>query len=217
MRQPGHFFLPRGRAKVFFRPLWGTLAAVLLASTSLSPVLAQVTADGRTQTNVAGSGATTNVTTQTISQGHGVNSFSSFNVGAGQTVNMHVPQGAAGTVNIINGSQSQINGVVQSMQGGAVGGNLYMANPQGCVVGPQGVVRGGSVSMTTPSQGFVDGMFNSGGVSGSHVGRIIGGTAPLGPGNIEQAHSPDEFVEIEELRSAAAIFCRLVERYALNH
>ncbi|MGB2202594.1 MAG: leukotoxin LktA family filamentous adhesin, partial [Pseudooceanicola atlanticus] len=144
-----------------------------------------MTADGRTQTNVAGSGATTNVTTQTISQGHGVNSFSSFNVGAGQTVNMHVPQGAAGTVNIINGSQSQINGVVQSMQGGAVGGNLYMANPQGFVVGPQGVVRGGSVSMTTPSQGFVDGMFNSGGVSGSHVGRIIGGTAPLGPGNID--------------------------------
>ncbi|MEE9257783.1 MAG: M20 family metallopeptidase [bacterium] len=35
----------------------------------------------------------------------------------------------------------------------------------------------------------------------------------LGPGNIEQAHSPDEYVEVEELRRAAVVFGRLAERF----
>jgi succinyl-diaminopimelate desuccinylase len=38
----------------------------------------------------------------------------------------------------------------------------------------------------------------------------------LGPGNIEQAHSPDEYVEVEELRRAAAVFGRLAERFGLD-
>lgn len=38
----------------------------------------------------------------------------------------------------------------------------------------------------------------------------------LGPGNVEQAHGPDEFVDIEELRRAARVFGRLTERFALG-
>lgn len=38
----------------------------------------------------------------------------------------------------------------------------------------------------------------------------------LGPGNIEQAHSPEEYVEVEELRRAAAVFGRLAERFGLD-
>jgi len=38
----------------------------------------------------------------------------------------------------------------------------------------------------------------------------------LGPGNIEQAHGPDEFIEIEELRRAALLLGRLTERFALG-
>lgn len=39
----------------------------------------------------------------------------------------------------------------------------------------------------------------------------------LGPGNIAQAHGPDEFIEIDELKKAAFVFSRVVEKYALNN
>ena len=38
----------------------------------------------------------------------------------------------------------------------------------------------------------------------------------LGPGNIEQAHTPDEFIEVDSLKKAARIYGRLVEKFALG-
>ena len=38
----------------------------------------------------------------------------------------------------------------------------------------------------------------------------------LGPGNIEQAHTPDEFIEIDSLRKAARVYGRLLEKFALD-
>lgn len=38
----------------------------------------------------------------------------------------------------------------------------------------------------------------------------------LGPGNIEQAHAPDEFIEVAELRRATLVLGRLAERFALE-
>lgn len=38
----------------------------------------------------------------------------------------------------------------------------------------------------------------------------------LGPGSIEQAHAPDEFVEADSLKKAARVYCRLMEKFALG-
>ena len=38
----------------------------------------------------------------------------------------------------------------------------------------------------------------------------------LGPGNIEQAHTPDEFIDIDSLMKAARVYGRLLEKYALG-
>ncbi len=38
----------------------------------------------------------------------------------------------------------------------------------------------------------------------------------LGPGNIGQAHGPDEYVEVEELRMSAVILAGITEKYALT-
>lgn len=38
----------------------------------------------------------------------------------------------------------------------------------------------------------------------------------LGPGNIEQAHSPDEFIGVEELRRAAVVLAGITEKFALT-
>lgn len=38
----------------------------------------------------------------------------------------------------------------------------------------------------------------------------------LGPGNIEQAHTPDEFIEVDSLKKAARVYGRLLEKFALG-
>lgn len=38
----------------------------------------------------------------------------------------------------------------------------------------------------------------------------------LGPGSIEQAHAPDEFIEVDSLKKAARVYCGLMEKFALG-
>ena len=38
----------------------------------------------------------------------------------------------------------------------------------------------------------------------------------LGPGNIEQAHTPDEFIGVDSLKKAARVYGRLLEKFALD-
>ena len=38
----------------------------------------------------------------------------------------------------------------------------------------------------------------------------------LGPGNIEQAHTPDEFIEVDSLKNAARVYGRLLEKFVLD-
>ncbi|OAB55102.1 hypothetical protein AY599_24670 [Leptolyngbya valderiana BDU 20041] len=144
-----------------------------------------ITADGRTATSVTVSGSVTDIRTSTVTAGHGVNTFSNFSVGAGHTANLHVPSGAAGTVNIVDGPRSVLNGAVRSVQGGAVGGDLYFANSNGVVVGPNGSVQAGTVGLSTPSRDFVDTLFGPDGAPREgHVGALVDGTAPQGDADI---------------------------------
>lgn len=163
----------------------GMVIALSALGVSVPAALAQVTPDGRSATTVTTVGAVTDVQTSTVVSNHGVNTFSSFSTGVGSTTNLHVPSGARGTVNIVIGSRSQINGTVRSIRNGGVDGDLYFANPSGFVVGPSGAVQAGSVNVSTPSQEFVDEFVGTSGVSGSHVDRLIAGAAPLSDAGID--------------------------------
>jgi len=160
--------------------------AALCHAALATPVLAQsITADGRTATSVTVSGSVTDIRTSTVTGSHGVNTFSSFSVGTGGTANLHVPNGAVGTVNIVDGPRSVLNGAVRSMQNGAVGGDLYFANPNGVVVGPNGSVQAGTVGLSTPSRDFVETLFGPDGKPRrGHVDALVDGTAPQGDADI---------------------------------
>ena len=174
----------RGRS-----PFNSVATLALMVSGALLPAsqaAGQIVADGNTATTVTpGAGGVTNITTGTISGNHGVNTFSSFSTPTGSVTNIHVPNGATGTVNIVNGPRSVIDGAVNSVRNGSIGGDLHFANPAGIVVGPDGGFHGGSVSLSTPSQDFVRQMIQpGGGVSAGHVQQLVGGHAPLGQGDI---------------------------------
>ncbi|MGY4361296.1 filamentous hemagglutinin family protein [Bradyrhizobium sp. i1.7.7] len=96
-----------------------------------------ITPDGRTGTSLQTSGSVTNVTTSTISGNNAFNSFSQFSVGQGNTVNLQLPTGTQNLVNIVRDAPVYVNGTLNSYMNGAIGGNVYFADPKGFVVRPQ--------------------------------------------------------------------------------
>jgi filamentous hemagglutinin family protein len=125
-------------------------AAVCAALLSAGAAHAQqIVTDGRTATALAVQGNLTNVTTATLSGANAFNSFSRFGVDAGNVVNLHVPSAAANLINIVRDERTNIHGILNSIQDGRIGGNVWFANPHGFVVGPSGVVNVGSLTVTT--------------------------------------------------------------------
>lgn len=108
-------------------------------------------------------------TTTTNSKGDiGVNTFGAFNVSQGDTVNLNLINAQNKLVNLVfDSSASKINGIVNSYKNGEIGGNVLFANPNGFVVGKTGVFNVGSLTLITPTKGFMedllsDGLFKSG-------------------------------------------------------
>ncbi|MCY7309039.1 MAG: leukotoxin LktA family filamentous adhesin, partial [Rhodoferax sp.] len=159
-------------------PLIGFFAVQqLLLPTTLSAQA--IRTDGQTQTAVSTVGAVTNVSTTTVRNSNAFNSFQSFNVAPATTTNLHLPAGTTNLINIVRDERSSIEGMLNAVKDGRIGGNVWFANPHGMVVGPNGVVNVGSLSISTPTQGFVNNFFRSvGNPDDSAVSQLLGGTAP---------------------------------------
>jgi hypothetical protein len=142
--------------------------------------------DGRTGTNLQTSGGVTNVTTSTVSGNNAFNSFSQFSVGQGNTVNLQLPTGTQNLVNIVRDAPVYVNGTLNSYMNGAIGGNVYFADPKGFVVGRSGTVNVGSLNVSTPTREFTDSLIGPGGaINGTAVGNLMAGSFPVSPdGNV---------------------------------
>ncbi|MCA3120832.1 MAG: leukotoxin LktA family filamentous adhesin, partial [Rhodocyclaceae bacterium] len=117
--------------------------------------------------------------TATVTNGNAFNSFQSFSVPAATTANLHVPTGATNLINIVRDQRTSVDGILNAMKDGRIGGNVWFANPHGFVVGNGGVVNVGSLTLATPTQQFVDAFFSAPGTPDeSAVSRLLSGTAP---------------------------------------
>jgi len=144
------------------------------------PVANVIVPDGRTLTNLQVNGATTNVTTSTLRGANAFNSFTHFNVGQGNTVNLQVPGTAANLINIVRDSQTTVNGVLNGYKNGQIGGRVFFADPYGFVVGATGVVNVGSLSVLTPTRAFLDQLINPSGIIDMQAAQqLISGDVPL--------------------------------------
>ncbi|MET4255568.1 hypothetical protein ABIC09_000496 [Bradyrhizobium sp. S3.12.5] len=142
--------------------------------------------DGRTGTSLQTAGGVTNVTTSTVSGANAFNSFSQFSVGQGNTVNLQLPTGTQNLVNIVRDAPVYVNGTLNSYMNGAIGGNVYFADPKGFVVGRSGTVNVGSLNVSTPTREFTDSLIGPGGaINGTAVGNLMAGSFPVSPdGNV---------------------------------
>ncbi len=183
-----HITVGRRKHSLANRILSGVLA-ISTASLQVMPAYAAVLADGVTATTVSVAGGVTDVTTTTIVNNTGFNSFSEFNIGALETVNIFQPTGADALVNIIRSSSvSQIDGTLNTRLAsapGAIGGNVFFVNPDGFIISNSGVINAGQLTLSTSTGGDLAITEAMGTGTTFVAGAIMDGSLALGVGDIE--------------------------------
>jgi hypothetical protein len=139
-----------------------------------------IVADGRTRTQIEVNGAHTVITTKTVSNNTGFNSFSTFEQAAGTRVDLYVPDGAGNLLNIVRDGRVVINGVLNGYKDGEIGGNIYFSDSHGFVVGAEGVVNVGSLTVNTPTADFLEGVIAADGtINNLAATQLMSGNIPL--------------------------------------
>lgn len=127
----------------------------------------------KTNTSINRSGAAGawifDITSSTQKNGTEFNSFSNFLLAKGDTVNFHLGNGNSNVVNLVWDSRAYINGAVNSYIGNGankkIGGNVFFADAHGIVVGDDAVLNVGSLSLSAPSEGFMNSLLGAGGLN----------------------------------------------------
>ena len=157
--------------------------AAIAAAFAFQPIASsaqQIVTDGRTATSLSVQGRVTDVTTASIVGPNAFNSFQRFDVWSGNTVNLHVPQAASNLINLIHGDTTRIDGILNTVQGGNIGGNVFFLNPNGIVVGRDGIINAGSLTLITPTKSFTDSFFDASGMPGAAAtAQILAGQVPI--------------------------------------
>ena len=170
--------LPHLLRRAVVRALFAAATVVTtLASTTYADM---ITPDGRTATQVIQSGNVYDVYTNTVMGRTGFNSFSTFDVYADTTANLHLADGTGRLINVVRDSASHIDGVLNSYKDGRIGGDVYFLNPNGIFVGKTGVINVGSISMSTPTAAFVEQLIaRDGSISATATQAVLAGDMPI--------------------------------------
>jgi hypothetical protein len=138
--------------------------------------------DGRTKTTISTSGKTTDIRTNTVRGKVGFNSFSQFKAGAGNSVNMHLPDSTNTLVNVVRNGPVVVEGTVNALKNGTIGGNVVFSDPYGFVLGKDGVINTGSLTVNTPTKEFLDRAIDAdGNIDTAVTDRLISGDVPISP------------------------------------
>lgn len=152
----------------------------MLASLAAPLAAQQIIPSGHTATGLAVSGNVTDVTTATRSGQNAFNSFSKFDVYSGNVVNLHLPDGTANLLNVVRDHRSHIDGLLNSIKGGEIGGNVFFANPHGVIVGEAGVINVGALHLSTPTPEFIDRLLTTDGLPDpAATGQLLSGQVPV--------------------------------------
>jgi hypothetical protein len=177
-----------GRASPF---VIGLVAGLLPAgqahaqAVNLDGGMTNILADGRTRTRIETTGNHTTIRTDTVSKGTGFNSFSDFRQAAGSQVDLYVPDNAGNLVNIVRNGPVVVDGILNAYKDGKIGGNVFFSSSQGFIVGANGTINVGSLTVNTPTQEFLDTVIGSDGtVDNVAASQLMGGVIPISPDGV---------------------------------
>ena len=127
-----------------------TTAGGALAATTITP--------GWTNTEVTTTGNVTEVVSKYGNGQAAVNKFSAFTLDAGHIANLRMGD-YQNLMNFVN-AQITIDGTVNAIKDGKIGGNLFFISPQGIAVGSTGVINAGSLTLSTPTAEVFNRVYN---------------------------------------------------------
>ena len=157
----------------------GVVEPVYAQAVNLDLTSNNILADGRTKTIITTTGNTSRISTKTVSGDVGFNTFSDFQQAAGTRVDLLVPDGAGSLVNIVKNGII-INGELNSFMNGEIGGNVFFSSSKGFIVGQNGRVNVGSLTVNTPTQEFLDRVVRAdGSVNNDVANQLMRGEIPM--------------------------------------
>ena len=173
------------------------LSALMAAGLVMSPtaVDASEIKDVNNQPVYAESGVY-NIYAQKLHGDMAINEFAKFQLDANDIANLYFhKQGetinAGNLLNFVN-TRIDINGTVNAIKNGTIGGNLFFLSPEGMAVGKGGVINTGALYVMAPATtslpgesnyGSLKGVFNTGAATEDHLNAIKNGSPliPLNP------------------------------------
>ena len=173
------------------------LSALMAAGLVMSPtaVDASEIKDVNNQPVSAESGVY-NIYAQKLHGDIAINEFAKFQLDANHIANLYFhKQGetinAGNLLNFVN-TRIDINGTVNAIRNGTIGGNLFFLSPEGMAVGKSGVINTGALYVMAPATtslpgesnyGSLKGVFDKGAATEDHLNAIKNGSPliPLNP------------------------------------
>ena len=118
------------------------LSSPLWAASTITP--------GWNHTHVTSNNGVHNITTDAVNGAVGINKFKEFDLAAKEIANLQFGK-ASHLLNFVN-NKITVNGTVNAIKDGSVGGNLYFISSQGMMVGSTGVINAGSLTVAVPKE-----------------------------------------------------------------
>ena len=158
---------------------WAFLFPDIAKAAGTEIVVREVGGVPETQTTVSGVPGGFDVHTETVDEQTqtALNSFSKFNIGTGNKVSLYIPDGAQNLLNLVYEETSCIDGILESYKVGRPGvidGNVYFLNPHGVLIGADGIVNVGALTIVTPTTQFMTDFFGN----PSRIGDTLSGNVP---------------------------------------
>ena len=127
-----------------------------------------------------------------LSSSVGVNKFTDFNLDKGQIANMQFDK-LQTLANLVD-NRININGTVNALRDGKIGGNLYFLSPNGIAVGASGVINAGAFTGMAVDKSYFDKLSDI--ESGSEF------MTALAPKNIQYNNDPKKGIDIQGVINA---------------
>ncbi|MDR1831431.1 MAG: leukotoxin LktA family filamentous adhesin, partial [Fusobacteriaceae bacterium] len=123
------------------------------------------------------------------------NRFGKFSLGENEIANLYFKEGAdkPEASNLFNFVREKISvdGTVNAVRDGKIGGNLYFLSPEGMIIGTKGVVNTGSFYMITPEGDKFDAA-----MANAQNGTLSSGIVPDSAGNVNIPLNPEGTITV---------------------
>ena len=124
-----------------------------------------------TKTDIGGNGTRYDINNQWTNKGNALNRFDKFDIGQPDIANLHMGD-ANRQINVVQ-NKINIDGVVNALKNGKIGGDVYFLSSKGIAVGATGVINVGRLSLgTNTTQGYLEAL--TGNTGTMSAGQLAG-------------------------------------------